>query len=44
MTADVSALSSALEGRYRVERELRAGGMASVYLARDIRRAAAFNA
>jgi len=37
MTADVSALSSALEGRYRVERELGAGGMATVYLAHDIR-------
>ena len=37
MTADVSALCTALEGRYRVARELGAGGMATVYLARDVR-------
>jgi serine/threonine-protein kinase len=30
-------LSSALEGRYEVEREIGAGGMATVYLARDVR-------
>ncbi len=30
-------LSSALSGRYTVERELGAGGMATVYLAHDIK-------
>jgi serine/threonine-protein kinase len=33
----VSRLSNALTSRYRVERELGAGGMATVYLARDLR-------
>ncbi|HSM03601.1 MAG TPA: protein kinase [Longimicrobiales bacterium] len=32
-----SRLNASLEGRYRVERELGAGGMATVYLARDLR-------
>jgi serine/threonine-protein kinase len=38
MTDPVAAtLSSALDGRYRVEREIGAGGMATVYLAHDVR-------
>jgi serine/threonine-protein kinase len=32
-----SRLQDALEGRYRIERELGAGGMATVYLARDLK-------
>src|SRR5687767_16010942 len=30
-------LSTALEGRYNIDREIGAGGMATVYLARDVR-------
>ena len=37
MNAPAERLSSALAGRYRVERELGAGGMATVYLARDLK-------
>lgn len=37
MTDDVARLNVALADRYRVERELGAGGMATVYLAHDVR-------
>jgi serine/threonine protein kinase len=33
----VTGLNSALEGRYRIESELGVGGMATVYLADDIK-------
>jgi serine/threonine-protein kinase len=35
--ATVERLNAALKGRYAVERELGAGGMATVYLARDVK-------
>ena len=37
MTDSFGRLSDALADRYRIERELGAGGMATVYLARDLR-------
>lgn len=37
MTAVLEQLAEALNGRYSIERELARGGMATVYLARDLR-------
>ncbi|MEO7476778.1 MAG: protein kinase, partial [Gemmatimonadales bacterium] len=37
MTESLSSLTAALADRYRIERELGAGGMATVYLAQDLR-------
>lgn len=37
MSDILTRLKSALEGRYRVEREIGAGGMATVFLAHDVR-------
>jgi eukaryotic-like serine/threonine-protein kinase len=37
MSDVVERLTTALEGRYRIERELGAGGMATVFLADDLR-------
>ena len=37
MTDPISRLNAALEGRYAIEREIGEGGMATVYLAHDVR-------
>src|SRR6476646_8474846 len=37
MTADRGRLTRTLADRYRIERELRAGGMATVYIAHDVK-------
>ena len=33
----ITRLNSALQGRYAIEREIREGGMATVYLAKDLK-------
>ena len=37
MTDPITRLNAALEGRYTIEREIGEGGMATVYLAEDLK-------
>ncbi len=37
MFTDLPRLTAALEGKYSIERELGEGGMATVYLAEDVK-------
>ena len=37
MTTPIARLTAALQGTYAIEREAGAGGMATVYLARDLK-------
>ena len=37
MSEAITRLNAALEGRYSIERELGEGGMATVYLAKDLK-------
>ena len=37
MSDPITRLNTALEGRYEIERELGEGGMATVYLAKDLK-------
>ena len=39
MSDPITRLNAALEGRYAIDRELGEGGMATVYLADDLKRA-----
>ena len=38
MSDPITRLNAALSGRYAIERELGEGGMATVYLAKDLKR------